>query len=150
LWQHLAQTAPAPPPAQPDQQQNPADCVLKLEISSCRLLLAAAAETCSTQQQLNQLQVLFQAVVPMFPNFELQDFRQLLQLCAQARFMPDKDWLACVYYADTGGLERLYKEVGLHPLSRVQQAEQQHLLSKLLFCCQTFTLSRPAQPPRSS
>jgi hypothetical protein len=77
----------------------------------------------------------------VFPSFGLQDFRQLLQLCAQARYMPDKEWIACVYYADTGGFERLYKEVGLD--SNAGQMEQQHLLTKLLFCCQSFETSHP-------
>lgn len=95
LWQHLsAQEAPS----------------LQLDLPSCRLLLSAAAATCSTQQQHNQLHPLFQAVPPVFPSFELRDFRQLLQLCAQARFVPDKEWLASIYYSDTGGFERLYKQ----------------------------------------
>jgi hypothetical protein len=54
----------------------------------------------------------------VFPSFELQDFRQLLQLCAQARFVPDKEWLASVYYSDTGGFERLYKQVGIEAWRR--------------------------------
>lgn len=96
LWQRLsAQEAPS----------------LQLDLPSCRLLLPAAAATCSTQQQHNQLHPLFQAAPPVFPSFELQDFRQLLQLCAQARFIPDKEWLASIYYSDTGGFERFYQEV---------------------------------------
>lgn len=96
LWQHLsAQEAPS----------------LQLDLPSCRLLLSAAAATCSTQQQHNQLRPLFQAAPPVFPSFGLQDFRQLLQLCAQARFIPDKEWLASIYYSDTGGFERFYQEV---------------------------------------
>lgn len=96
LWQRLsAQEAPS----------------LQLDLPSCRLLLSAAAATCSTQQQHNQLRPLFQAAPRVFPSFELQDFRQLLQLCAQARFIPDKEWLASIYYSDTGGFERFYQEV---------------------------------------
>lgn len=106
LWQHLAAAQPTTDP----QQQ-----LLKLDLASSRLLLSAAAATCSTQQQYNQLRPMLQAVVPVLPQFELADFRQLLQLCAQARIVPGKEWLATIYYADTGGLERLYKEVSWAP-----------------------------------
>ncbi|WIA22814.1 hypothetical protein OEZ86_009765 [Tetradesmus obliquus] len=54
------------------------------------------------------------AHVPGFKQFELEDFQALLQLCAQARYIPDKEWLAAIIYADTGGFERFYKEAPPH------------------------------------
>ena len=99
-----------PPPPQLQQQQQ---VQLPLDVTSCRLLMSTAAATCSTQQQYNQLRPLLAAVPAVFPEFVLTDFRQLLQLCAQARYVPDKEWLASIYYADTGGFERFYKQVGI-------------------------------------
>eukprot|EP00775_Hariotina_reticulata_P011598 gene11598-11742_t len=46
----------------------------------------------------------------MFPAFTLDDFQLLLQVCAGARYVPDKEWLAALIYADTGGFERLLPE----------------------------------------
>jgi hypothetical protein len=121
LWQHIAdlhdkeqqeqqQQQKDKPPKQ-QQQQQPSVLAQALDVDSCRLLLAAASATCSSQQQLNQLRGLIHAAPACFPEFELSDFQALLQLCSQARYIPDKEWLAAIIYADTGGFERFYKEV---------------------------------------
>lgn len=108
LWQHLSANSST----QEQQQQLQQQLQQHLDLPSCRLLLRAAAATCSTQQQYNQLRPLIQAATAVFPAFELGDFQLLLQLCAQARYVPDKEWLAAAIYADTGGFERLYQQVG--------------------------------------
>jgi hypothetical protein len=127
LWQHIADLndSQQPPPSQQQQQQQQQEedgqdkqqqqsaLAQALDLDSCRLLLAAASATCSSQQQLNQLRGLIHAATACFPVFELGDFRVLLQLCAQARYIPDKEWLAAIIYADTGGFERFYKEVSM-------------------------------------
>jgi len=65
LWQKLGSK-----PQDVLQSQLP-----KLDLPTCRLLLFAAAATCTTQQQHNLLFPLFRAAVPVFPSFELNDFR---------------------------------------------------------------------------
>lgn len=107
LWQHFSTNSST----EEQQQQLQQQLQQHLEPSSCRLLLRAAAATCSTQQQYNSLRSLIQAATTFFPCFELSDFQLLLRLCAQARHVPDKDWLAAAIYADTGGIERLYQQV---------------------------------------
>lgn len=74
--------------------------------------MAAATATSCTQQQHNQLRPLIETVLPpLFPSFGLSDFRQLLQLCCHTRYVPSKEFLAAIYYADSGGFERLYTQV---------------------------------------
>uniref|UniRef100_A0A383VK72 Uncharacterized protein n=1 Tax=Tetradesmus obliquus TaxID=3088 RepID=A0A383VK72_TETOB len=127
LWQHIADLHSKEQQQQQQQKQDrQQDAASKqqqerqsmlaqaLDLESCRLLLAAAAATCSSQQQLNRLQGLIHAAPACFKQFELEDFQALLQLCAQARYIPDKEWLAAIIYADTGGFERFYKEAPPH------------------------------------
>jgi hypothetical protein len=121
LWQHIADLHNQEQQQQqrqrqrqqdkPAKQQQLSELTQALDLESCRLLLAAASATCSSQQQLNQLRGLIHAAPACFSDFELADFQALLQLCAQARYIPDKEWLAAIMYADTGGFERFYKEV---------------------------------------
>jgi hypothetical protein len=54
-----------------------------------------------------------------------------VQACSTARYVPDKEWLAALIYADTGGYERLLPEVGfpgaLQPgTTQIQQCNFQH------------------------
>jgi hypothetical protein len=150
LWQHIADlhdSQQAPPSQRQQQQQQQEDGQDKqqqqqqsvlahgLDLESCRLLLAAAAATCSSQQQLNQLRGLIHAVTACFPAFELGDFRVLLQLCAQARYIPDKEWLAAIIYADTGGFERFYKEVSMRCCILAECSKSKYLQVGMLQDC---------------
>ncbi len=55
---------------------------------------------------------LLRASVKLFPEFDLGDFVDLLAMCVVGRFFPDVEWLCSAIYEDTGGWERLYKQVG--------------------------------------
>lgn len=108
LWQHFHDNISS----EHQQQQLQEQLQQHLDLQSCRLLLTAATTTCYTQQQFNQLRPLIQAVPSVYHDFELADFTLLLDLCARARYIPDKEGLAAMVYADTGGFERFYHKVG--------------------------------------
>ena len=50
--------------------------------------------------------------ISLLSEMEFGDFLLLLRLCTAAGHAPSKEWLASVIYADTGGFERFYQQVG--------------------------------------